>query len=55
MPGQSSADQSDGQSDDRAAVDATPFEIQRQIHEQQDYIKQLKAQIAQMKWEMAGH
>jgi len=53
--GSSSADQSAGQSDDQAAVDATPFEIQRQIQEQQDYIKQLKAQIAQMKWEMAGH
>ncbi len=51
----SSADPTADEPDAGAAVNATPFEIQRQIQEQQDYIKQLKAQIAQMKWEMAGH
>ncbi len=51
----SSVDPTADEPDPRAAVNATPFELQRQIQEQQDYIKQLKAEIAQMKWEMAGH
>jgi hypothetical protein len=40
---------------DRGAVNATPFQIEKQIQEQQDYIKQLKDQISQMKWQMGGH
>lgn len=39
----------------QGAVNATPFQIERQIQEQQDYITHLKAEIAQLKWEMAGH
>ena len=51
----SSLDPTADEPDAQGAVNATPFEIQRQIQEQQDYIKQLKAEIAKMKWEMAGH
>jgi hypothetical protein len=40
---------------DRDAVNATPFQIEKQIQEQQDYIKQLQDQISQMKWAMSGH
>ena len=51
----SDQDQSDDQDSGKGAVNATTFEIQKQIQEQQDYIKQLKGQIAQTKWDMGGH
>ncbi len=52
---QSSSDESDNASADRDTVNASPFEIQRHLQEQQDYIKQLQDQIAQIKWQMDGH
>lgn len=51
----SSADPAADEPSAQGAVNATTFEIQRQIQEQQDYIKHLKAEIAKMKWDMAGH
>jgi hypothetical protein len=52
---QSSDDQSDDDNNGKDTVNATTFQIQKQIQEQQDYIKQLKDQIAQIKWDMGGH
>ncbi len=43
------------ETDDQATFNAMPFEIRRQIQEQQDYIKQLQGQIAQLKFEINGH
>jgi hypothetical protein len=51
----SAADPTADEPSAQGAVNATTFEIQRQIQAQQDYIKHLKAEIAQLKWEMAGH
>ena len=34
---------------------ASAFEIQRHLQEQQDYIKKLKDEIAQIEWQMGGH
>jgi hypothetical protein len=51
----SAADPTADEPSAQGAVNAATFEIQRQIQEQQDYIKHLKAEIAQLKWEMAGH
>lgn len=34
---------------------AMPFEVRRQIQEQQDYIKKLEAQISQLKFDIGGH
>ncbi|HEY2106794.1 MAG TPA: hypothetical protein VGH29_13450 [Candidatus Binataceae bacterium] len=50
-----SAQPNDGQADQRDTVNAMPFEIRRQIQEQQDYIKQLQGQITQLKFEIGGH
>ncbi len=36
-------------------VNASPFEMRKHLQEQQDYIKQLQDEIAQMKWRMGGH
>jgi hypothetical protein len=52
---QSADDDSDSDDKGKEAVNATTFQIQKQIQEQQDYIKQLQGQIAQIKWNMAGH
>lgn len=49
------SDQSDSEDKRKEAVNATNFQIRKQIQEQQDYIKQLKGQIAQLKWDMGGH
>jgi hypothetical protein len=43
------------ETDDQATYNAMPFEIRRQIQEQQDYIKQLQGQITQLKFEISGH
>ena len=43
------------ETNDQDTVSAAPFEIKRQIQEQQDYIKQLQAQITQLKFEINGH
>jgi len=48
------ADQDSAAAVDQNTVNATPFQIQKHLQEQQDYIKELKAQIAQIKWQM-GH
>ncbi len=50
-----SAEESANDSPDRDTVNASPFEIQRHLQEQQDYIRQLMDQIAQIKWQMGGH
>jgi hypothetical protein len=39
---------------DQDIVNAGPFEIQKHLQEQQDYIKQLQDEIAQIKWQMGG-
>ncbi len=36
------------------ATDATPFQIQKHLQEQREYIKQLKAEVAQIRWQMGG-
>ncbi len=51
----SDQDQPDDQDKGKTAVNATGFQIRKQIQEQQEYIKQLKGQIAQIKWDMGGH
>ena len=52
---QSADDESNSDHKDKESVNATTFQIQKQIQEQQDYIKQLQGQIAQIKWNMGGH
>jgi hypothetical protein len=39
----------------RDATDATPFQMQKHLQEQQEYIKQLKSEIAQIRWQMGGY
>lgn len=42
------------ETNDQDTVNAAPFQIKRQIQEQQDYIKQLQAQITQLKFDIKG-
>lgn len=51
----SSSSESANETADQDSVNASPFEIQRHLQEQQDYIRQLRDQIAQIKWQMGGH
>jgi hypothetical protein len=45
-----------GEDQERAAVSGlSPYEIQKQIQEQQDYIAKLKAQLSDMRRKMAGY
>ncbi len=53
--GGSSQDEGAAGPADQNTVNASPFEIRKHLQEQQDYIKQLKDEIAQMKWQMNGH
>jgi hypothetical protein len=39
----------------RDLTDATAFEVEKHLQEQQDYIKQLEQQIAQIRWQMGGN
>jgi hypothetical protein len=50
-----SAQTADEQTNVQDTVNAAPFDIKRQIQEQQDYIKQLQSQITQLKFEINGH
>lgn len=54
-PDRTSQDESAAGPADVDTVSASPFDIQKHLQEQQDYIKQLTDQIAQIKWQMGGH
>ncbi len=51
---QSAADQSASDSYDRDLTDATPFEIEKHLQEQHEYINRLEREIEQIKWKMGG-
>ncbi len=50
-----SAQPTEQQTNDQDTVTAAPFEIKRQIQDQQDYIKQLQGQVTQLRFEISGH
>jgi hypothetical protein len=53
-PSQSSNNNDESESLNRDTVNATPFEIEKHLQEQHEYIKQLQDEVAQIKWQM-GH
>jgi hypothetical protein len=51
----SSKDETAPDSVDRDTVNATPFQMESHLQQEQDYIKQLKDEVAQIKWQMSSH
>jgi hypothetical protein len=51
---QSSSENASSDNFDRDLTDATPFEIEKHLQEQHDYIKKLEQEIDQIKWKMGG-
>jgi hypothetical protein len=50
-----SSERAESDEGEQSETNASPFELQRHLQEQQEYIKKLTNEIAQIKWQMEAH